>query len=311
MQDAGVRAQLFACFVLNERYPGGVAERTETLLDALDAMIASTDGELQLTRTRGDLSSAFAEGPRAAILGLEGADPLEGKAENVRTFFDRGMRDLIFAWHDNPFSGTAFGKNTPLTAEGERLLGLCEELGIMVDVSHLSDQAFQGVLERSTKPLIASHSNCRAICPSARNLTDDMIGQLSDRGGVMGINLSSSFLSSKTLSHWQDVKKRFAGQTLNWREKERLAREIAPTVPRPPFGIIVAHVKHAIDVGGEDCVGFGGDLDGIVHMPEGMDGVQDYPRVAEALLAAGLTDKQVAKVCYGNMQRVFLETLPA
>jgi len=311
MHEAGVRAQVFACFVLDERYPGQVEERTSALLDAFDAMLTSTDGGLRLARTRADVNRAFENGPGAAILGLEGADPLGRRAENVHRFFARGVRDLIFAWHDNVFSGTAFGKDSPLTAEGERLLGLCEELGIMIDVSHLSDQAFQDVVERSTKPFIASHSNCRAICPSPRNLTDEMIRELADRGGVMGINLSSSFLSTKTLSHWQDVKKRFAGQTLSWQEKERLAREIAPTVPRPPFEVIVTHVKHAIDVGGEDCVGLGGDLDGIVHMPEGMDGVQDYPRIAEALLAAGLGEAQVAKVCHENMRRVFLDVLPA
>jgi len=311
MQTANVRAQVFACFVLEERYPEKVQERTNALLGALDAMIAGSGGRLTAVRTRKDLESAFGDGPRGAILGLEGADPLEGRAENVHSFFDRGLRDLIFAWRDNPFSGTAFGENTPLTEEGERLLGLCEELGIMVDISHLSDRAFQDVLARSTKPFIASHSNCRSICPSSRNLTDGMIRQLADCGGVMGINFSSSFLSEKSLSHWQEVKARYAGQTLTWQESERIAREIALTVPRPPFGIIVAHVKHAIDVGGEDCVGLGGDLDGIVHLPEGIDGVQDYPRIADALLEAGLTEAQVAKVCHGNMLRVFSETLPA
>jgi len=311
MQTADVRAQVFASFVLAERYPGRVEERTESIFRGLESMVDSTDGAMRLARTAGDLEEAFAGGPVAAIFGLEGADPLQGKAEHLKRFFDRGVRDMIFAWQDNPFSGTAFGKNTPLTAEGARLLGLCEELGVMVDVSHLSDAAFADVCGQATKPFIASHSNCRTICPSKRNLTDEMIRNLADHGGVMGINLSSGFLSPKTFAAWQDVKERFAGQTLTWQERERLAREIAPSVPRPPFGLIVAHIKHAIDVGGENCIGLGGDLDGIIHTPEGMDGVQDYPQISGALSDAGLTHGQIDKICYGNFLRVFREVLPS
>lgn len=112
-----------------------------------------------------------------------GADPLEGNAENLRHFYDLGVRDIIPAWKDNPFSGTAFGTNTPLTAEGIKLIELAEELRVMVDVSHLSDAAFESVLEVATRPFIASHSNCRALCPTLRNLTDEMISTLSDHGG--------------------------------------------------------------------------------------------------------------------------------
>lgn len=311
MQEADVRAQVFACFVLEERYAEGLDARTERLLNALDEMIEAADGALQYVRTAGNLAKAFGAGPRGAILGLEGADPLEGRAENLTRFFERGVRDVIFSWQDNPFSGTAFGRDTPLTAEGRRLLGLCEDLGAMVDVSHLSDSAFAEVCDAADRPFIASHSNCRALCPSKRNLTDEMIRALADRGGVMGINLATSFVSPETFQAWVDVKTRFEGQTLDWRERERLAREIAPTVPRPPFEWIVKHILHAIDIGGEDVIGLGGDLDGIVHLPDGIDGVQDYPKIPQALRDAGLSENQIDKVCFGNFFRVFEEILPA
>ena len=309
MRQAGVRAQLFACFVLSERYPGEEAERALSLLATVESMVEETDGGLRIARTAADLRNAFEDGPAAAVIGLEGADPLEGRAENVRDLVRRGVRDLIFAWKDNPFSGTALGANKPLTLEGERLLGLCEELGVMVDVSHLSDASFDDVCRKAERPFIASHSNCRALCPSSRNLTDPMIRALADRGGVMGINLSTSFLSSDTLGEWGRIRTRFDGSVLGWRERDRLARKLASSVPRPPFEWIVRHVLHAMDVGGEDAVGLGGDLDGIVHLPEGLDGVQDYPKIPEALRAAGLSTGQIEKVSYGNMLRVFGEGL--
>ena len=310
LRAAGVRAQVFACFVLSERYPGAEVERAEVLLDALDGMIGSTGGAFRLARTAADVEAAFAGGPSAAVFALEGADPLEGRAENLRRFFSRGVRDLIFAWKDNPFSGTAFGSDVSLSREGERLLGLAEDLGVMVDVSHLSDAAFDRVCEVSERPFIASHSNCRGLCPVARNLTDRMIRTLAERGGVMGINLSTSFLSPKSLAAWKAIKRRLEPERLTWRQAEQRVREEAPRVPRPPFDWIVRHILHAIDVGGEDVVGLGGDLDGIVHTPQGIDGVEDYPRIPVALREAGLSEGQVEKVCFRNFLRVFGEGLP-
>jgi membrane dipeptidase len=194
MREAGIRAQIFACFVLSEQHPGEETERAEKMMRAIGAMAEETRGEMRVARTRGELAAAFDGGAIAAILGLEGADPLEGRAERLRHFADLGVRDLIFAWKDNPFSGTAFGEDTPLTREGQRLLGLAEELRVMVDVSHLSDRAFGDVCRMATRPFVASHSDCRALCPSPRNLTDPMIRELADRGGVMGINLGPHFL---------------------------------------------------------------------------------------------------------------------
>ena len=229
---------------------------------------------MRVARTAEELSAAFDAGPIAALLGLEGADPLEGKAENLRRFASLGVRDLIFAWNDNPFSGTAFGKDTPLTREGERLLGLAEDLGVMVDVSHLSDRAFDDVCRAATVPFIASHSDCRALCPSLRNLTDPMIRRLADRGGVMGINLAPAFLDPEYRRLSAPLAEARQRPGIPEAERERLKRQ-EMTIPRPPLDWVAKHVSHAIGVGGEDCVGLGGDLDGIVQTPQGIDGVAD------------------------------------
>lgn len=106
-------------------------------------------------------------------------------AEAIHSFFRRGVRSVIFSWEDNAISGTAFGRNAALASQGRRPLGLCEEVGVVVDVSHLSDRAFDEVANLAVKPFVASHSNCRALCPSPRNLTDQQIRTLAAQGGVL------------------------------------------------------------------------------------------------------------------------------
>ena len=309
MREAGIRAQIFACFVLSEHHPGAETERAEAMIRAIVSMAEGTRDEMRVARTREELDAAFDGGPIAALIGLEGADPLEGRAENLRRFADLGVRDLIFAWKDNPFSGTAFGEDTPLTREGRRLLGLAEELSVMVDVSHLSDRAFDDVCRMATRPFVASHSNCRAFCPSLRNLTDPMIRRLADRGGVMGINLGAHFLDPEY--HRRSMPLFEAAQEPGVLEEERRRlREEAMLIPRPTLTWVGRHVTHAIEVGGEDCVGLGGDLDGALRLPDGIDTVADYPSLLPVLRAANLSERQIEKVCSRNFRRVFDEVLP-
>jgi len=308
MEAAGVGAQIFACFVLSERHPGAEFERAIRMIDEIEGWADQSDGRLRIAQCADDLQAAFHGGPIAGILGLEGADPLEGRAENLRAFAARGVRDLIFAWKDNPFSGTAFGTDAPLTREGERLLGLAEDLSVMVDVSHLSDQAFWGVAAAARRPFIASHSNCRALCPHARNLTDAMIRALADRGGVMGINLAPAFLDAQYEARTEGLARAGSRPGASIADRTRLEAE-ARAVPRPELRTVARHVMHAIGVGGVECVGIGGDLDGILVPPEGIESVRDYPKLIPILEAEGLSRTMIDKVLCGNFVRVFSERL--
>ncbi len=308
--EAGSCAQVFACFVLSERYPGRERETAEAALSAIREMIAGTEDGMTLALTASALRAGATGGPIPALIALEGADPLEGRAEAFAHFHRLGVRDLILAWKNNPFAGSAFGEDVPLTAEGERLVGLAEELGTMIDVSHLSDRSFADVLRIARKPFIASHSNCRTLCPSLRNLTDPMIRSLADRGGVIGINLVPAFLDPSF--YWETERYRkelFAGGETP-AAKAELDRRVA-ALPRPALDWVGRHVLHAITVGGEDAVGLGGDLDGAVVLPLGIEGIADYPKIADLLLDLGLSVRQVEKVAWGNFARVFSEVLPA
>ena len=307
--EAGSCAQVFACFVLSKQYPGTERERAEAMIAKVYSMAAESDGAMRVVKTSSGLrSSCDGDSTIAAIIGLEGADPLEGKAKNLSYFYELGVRDIIPAWQDNPFSGTAFGSNTQLTGEGKKLIELAEELQVMVDVSHLSDEAFADVCNMAKRPFIASHSNCRVLCPTLRNLTDDMIRELADHGGVMGINLSASFLSpdyyAQAFPRWQ----RTLELSTTEEEKKRLREEV-DALTRPSIDWVAKHVLHAIDIGGEDCIGIGGDLDGGVTLPLEINGIADYVKIPDLLCRVGLRIRQVEKVCYQNLERVFTEVL--
>lgn len=311
---AGHRGQVFAIFAAASYYPGrDLTALAEGAITAIRGWAEASAGRLRLALTSDDVRAACAGDADhiAALIGLEGADPLLGRAENLAHFFDLGVRLVIPAWDDNPFSGSSAGPGSGLTEEGVKLVALAEALGVMVDVSHLSDAAFDQVVALTRKPFIASHSNCRDLCPAYRNLTDAQIRALAERGGVMGINLAPDFLSPDYLAAWNTALAPLQGLDAAARQKARAeAGPALAAIPRPGLEWIGRHVAHAIAVGGEECIGLGGDLDGVSFTPAGIEGVQSYPLIADALVAAGLTERQVELVCWGNMARAFAEVLP-
>ena len=316
-------AQVFAIFAAASYSPGrDLRVYAERAIAAIHGWAGASEGQMRVALSRDEVQRLAkrispapllpsSSGPLLAIIGLEGADPLEGQAENLRHFHELGVRLVIPAWDDNAFSGSSAGPGDGLTAEGFKLVELCQELGVMVDVSHASDAAFGQIRQIVKGPFVASHSNCRALSPTPRNLTDAQIRGLADRGGVMGINLAADFLSPDYLAAWDAVMAPVRGVTDA--AARPLAREAAGpalrAIPLPAVEWITRHVRHAIYIGGEECIGLGGDLDGISFMPAGIHGVEDYPLIPEALAAAGLTQTQVEKVCWRNMARVFGEVL--
>lgn len=310
---AGHVVQVFAVFAPVSYYPNrDVSELAGQAIATIHGWAAASGGRMRVARTAAEIRQAFAtDGVLTALIGLEGGDPLAGQAANLARFFDLGVRLVIPAWDDNAFSGTSGGAGGGLSAEGVRLVELAEALGVMVDVSHLSDAAFDQVLALTRKPFIASHSNCRALCPAYRNLTDTQIRALADRGGVMGINLAPDFLSPDYLAAWNAALAPLQGLDAAARQKARAeAGPALAAIPRPDLAWVARHVQHAINVGGEGCIGLGGDLDGISFTPAGIQGVQSYPLIVDALAAAGLTERQIDLVCWGNMVRVFGDVLP-
>jgi membrane dipeptidase len=314
---AGSCVQLFAVFAVERETPGGdLRAYADRALATIWQWSRDSGGRMGIALTARDVRGACDTGRFHGLLGLEGADCLADKADNLQHFFELGVRHVIPAWADNAFSGTAFGSRGPLTSEGERLIALAEQLHVMIDVSHLYDAAFWRICQIARRPFIASHSDCRALCPHPRDLSDDMIRALAERGGVAGINLSPDFLDPE-YSHQAELRAGPLSQRTGSADtaEERAAiregvRRTMAGVPLPGPEAIVRHVQHMIQVGGEDVVGLGGDLDGIVQTPAGISGIESYPALALAMADAGLTPRQVDKVCWQNMARVFTAVLP-
>jgi len=338
LRAAGMCAQVFASWVFSQKYKGCEFEVGLAKVEAVRRLCHDHPGDLFLVERSAQLAKvcgrvdagASAEPPQASaaaygaeptgrdsrvavIASLEGADPLQGNVDNLAVFYGVGVRLLTLAWGDNDFCGAVHGDGRGLTKRGLDLVAACEEQAVMVDVSHASDQAFVDICRVATRPFMASHSNCRSLCPNPRNLTDDMIRAVAEQGGVIGISLVPGFLSADFYEQTRNAVEEFwasvAAGTATFEEAGRKCSAAEALVPRPPLELIVDHILWAINVGGEDAVGLGGDLDGVDVLPLGLDGVGHYPRIAELLSRAGLTSAQVRKVCYGNFARIFEETL--
>jgi membrane dipeptidase len=322
MLGAGLFAQLFAVFAPASYYPDrDLRLYAEETIAVIHGWERASDGRFRIARSARDLAAAFTAGDHlAGLIGLEGADPLDGRAENLAHFYDLGVRLVIPAWDDSPFGGGATGSGGPLTSEGAELLIRAEQLGVMFDVSHLSDRAFEQLCSLATRPFIASHSDCRALSSAPRNLTDAQIRAIAERGGAVGINLAPDFLAPDYLVAWDAVmatahqiastglEPGATASAVRQRMREAAGDRLR-AIPLPGIEWVARHVRHLIAVGGEDLPGLGGDLDGISFMPAGVTGVESYPAIADALRAAGLTERQVDKVCYGNMLRVFSDVI--
>ncbi|HZS30193.1 MAG TPA: dipeptidase [Gaiellaceae bacterium] len=227
----------------------------------------------------------FRPGRVAAILHLEGAEPLATDLSNLEDWYERGLRSLGFTWsRANAFaSGVPFhfpstGDIGPgLSAAGEELVRRCNELGILIDLSHLNEAGFWDVARLSAAPLVATHSNVNALCASSRNLTDAQLDAIGSSHGVVGINFAVSFL-----------------------------REDGHNDADTPLAEIVRHAAYIAERIGVDHVAFGSDFDGALVSAE-LDGIAGFPRLVDEFRAAGWDDEAVAKLTHRNWLRVFGE----
>ena len=268
-------AQFFATFGSPEDMPG--RSLWEVFLEEYALFRSEIDANADLVtfcRTGAEAEAAFAAGKTAAFLSAEGAELLDCDLEKLRMAHRMGVRIVNITWnHPNALSGTnAEEPDRGLSEQGRAFVKTMGELGMLVDVSHLSDPGFWDVMEITHRPVVATHSNSRAVFPHPRNLTDEQFTAIINTNGVAGLNMYAGFLGDD-----------------------------------PDFDTVVSHLEHFLALGGENNVSMGGDWDGITSMPRGMNGIQDMEKLYEHLLRRNYSETLLEKVFYSNLMRVVNE----
>jgi membrane dipeptidase len=327
LRDGGVDAQVFALWADPDEWKGKFRARIDAMIAAYGAMIDKSAGGFVRATTAADASLAAREGKVAAFLGLEGGYAIEGDPGALERLYGQGVRYMTLTWWNN--TGFADGSGDEpkwhgLNDAGRGIVHEMNRLGMLVDVSHASEETFYDVLATATAPVIASHSGARAVADHHRNLTDDQLRALAKNGGVVGIDFVAGFLDAENGRRGDELreilKPRFAAiDKANAKrpgrareERWRLFNEEAKSrLPPVPLSKLVDHIEHAVRVAGPEHVGLGSDFDGFALGPVGIGSAADLPRLTEALLARGLSERDVAGILGGNFLRVFRQVLDA
>src|SRR5690242_10566369 len=323
MKEGGLGAIFFSIWM-----PGTITgpEAVKRALDQIDAVrqqVAEHPDEMVLARTAEEVRAAHREGKIAALMGVEGGHMIASDLGVLRTYAALGVRYMTLThsvndeWAD---SSTDKPAHNGLTDFGKDVVREMNRLGIIVDISHVSDKTFYDALAVSKAPMIASHSSCRAICDAPRNMTDQMIKDLAAKGGIIQINYHVGFLSQEFRKAEKgdpeidkaiaaDVQKRCGDKEgCQLIEGDKITREYVEKgkLPRVDWTKIIEHIDHAVKVGGVEHVGLGSDFDG-ANMPYGMEDASKLPQITEALLRKGYSERDVKKILGENTLRVMAE----
>ena len=281
LSEGGVTAQVFAMYVQAEYLPAGAARQTLRMLDVLYCELEANADSFVLATVAGDIERAKVAGQVAAVIGMEGAEALEGDLGLLRVFHRLGLRILTVAWSRRNQAADGVSESRTgggLTTFGEQLVRECNRLGIILDISHLAAAGVRDVLELSTRPVIASHSNAYALCPHPRNLTDRQLTDLAKMGGVACVTFVPPFITEKG-----------DGASLDK---------------------LLDHIDHIIGVIGTDHVGLGSDFDGFgPRAPEGLEDVTCLPGITAGLIERGYSAEDVRNILGGSLMRVFRQVV--
>ena len=329
-------AEFFSIWVEPTIYKGQYARRTLELIDSVDQQVAKHPDQMVLVTTAAGIEKAHREKKFAALMGIEGGHSIEGSLGLLRQYYALGVRYMTLTWAKSngwaDSSGDVDDKSVPHTAEGLTEFGKdvvyeMNRLGMMVDISHVSDKTFFRTLVITRAPVIASHSAARALCDSPRNMTDDMLravansGGPESKGGVIQVNFFSGFISqayrdamkaqTAEIAKAVDAAKAKAkaeGREFSASDEDKIQRSYLDKIPRPPLKMLIDHIDHIAKVAGVDHVGLGSDFDGVSgQLPEGMDSPADLPKITQALLDRGYSAEDCRKILGGNLLRVFRE----
>ena len=318
-QEGGLNAPFMSIYVpASYQETGGAKAFADSLIDLVQAIPQKYPDKFALANTPQDVAANFAKGLISLPMGMENGAPVGDSIENVQYFYDRGIRYITLTHSkvnkicDSSYDTTRVWNG--LSPFGEQVVNEMNRVGIMVDVSHISDSAFYDVMKITQAPVIASHSSCREFVPGfERNMNDDMIQKLADNGGVIQINFGSTFVDAE--AHEKD--KVVEEQLSAWMAENNLTMEDSAAQAyakeymkkNPNYSTVqkvADHVDHVVQLVGVEHVGFGSDFDGVGDtLPTGLKDASEYPNLIAELLRRGYPDEDIEKICYQNVFRVW------
>lgn len=319
LRRGGVDAAFFALYTPAAMSPADATGYAMQLLEEVRNTVASNSSVAALATSPSEAISCKEAGRFAVCLGMENGSPIQKSLHLLREFFSDGVRYMTLCHSmDNLICDSCAQGNTwnGLSPFGREVVREMNRLGMMVDVSHISDRSFYDVIDCSQSPVVATHSCCRALADHPRNLTDDMLRKLADSGGVVQINFFPVFLDdgfagvlagSGLYEKGEHIEADFIADPSD-PEKKRLWFSVLDelsSLPRPSYRRIADHIDHAVEVAGIDHVGLGSDFDGIEVTPDGMENAGCFYRIFEELRLRGYGDGDIEKIAGGNFLRVW------
>ena len=322
MKQGGMTAEFFSLYVKPWYVDhGGAARRTLDMIDSVYRAVERHPNDLMFATSAADIRRAKRENKIAALMGIEGGHAIENSLPTLREFYRLGVRYMTLTWNNtNDWADAGRGekKHNGLSEFGKDVVREMNRLGMLVDVSHVSDKTMSDALDVSTAPIIASHSSARALSNVPRNIPDDLLQRIAKKNGVVQVNFYSVFVDAATVSPQsaeRDARLKAQQDAINEKYKndpERLAEEgdkLEAANPLPPLPIskLIDHIDHIVKVAGIDHVGLGADFDGANDMPEGAQDVSMLPNITYELLKRGYSEEDIRKILGENFLRVFAE----
>ena len=309
LREGKVGLQVFAAYVPPETEIGKAFDYVSLRLDAIDTF-ALSDGLLAPVETARELKSCLASGKTGIMLAVENGLAIDESLEKLEMLRRRKVRIMTLvhsehmSWIESCTGKAEFksdsDKSRGLSRFGEQVIDAMNDLGIIPDVSHSSENAFWDVIKRSKKPVIASHSCAYKLCATARNLKDDQLKALGDSGGLVGVNFFSGFLNEPYRLQFDEIIKKDPAIFMQILE----TRQVPGLTVNVPMSDIADHIDHMVKVAGEDCVALGSDFDGIPEAPFGVKGSDYYPLLEVELRSRGYSENRIEKIFSANFVRV-------
>jgi membrane dipeptidase len=319
----GLNAPFMSIYTPAEHEALGKSKETaEMLIDAVETIVAASPDKFALATSVADVREQFAAGLVSLPLGMENGSPIEGDLENLRHFFARGIRYLSLCHgSNNHLSDSSYDETRQwngISEFGAEVIREMNMLGIMIDVSHVSDDAFWAIMEITEAPVIASHSSARHFTPGfERNMSDEMIVALAEGGGVVQINFGSMFVNEVALEYSEArmaAGREYArehpelGESFLYREYPKIYAEEHGPLPFATLDDVLDHFDHVVQLTGVDHVGIGSDYDGVGDsLPTGLKDVSSYPNLVAGLLRRGYSENDIRKILGENLLRVWQE----